>query len=131
MGMDARPRALRLRLWWYRWRPCRVTRGLWPGRNLLWRGSDRAETALVMVLAAAFGAGAPVIVLELGGRPTGPVLSVFGIQLLAGVLLGVGFVARRLLDRWRLRGWEAEWAVIGPHWARRRGGSAGDERARP
>ena len=37
----------------------RVLRGLWPDRNPLRRGSDRAETAVLGVLLAAFLAGAP------------------------------------------------------------------------
>lgn len=131
MEKHARPRALRRRTGWYGKAPFRVARGLWPGRNLLRRRSDRAETALVLVLLAVFGLAAPLIALELDGRFAGPLLSVLGVQALAGTLLGVWFAARRFLDRRRLRGWEAEWAVTGPRWARRQGGSAGDERARP
>ena len=37
----------------------RVLRGLWPDRNPLRRGSDRAETAVLGMLLAAFLAGAP------------------------------------------------------------------------
>jgi hypothetical protein len=85
----------------------------------------------VLVLLAVLGLAAPLIALELDGRFAGPLLSVLGVQALAGALLGVWFAARRFLDRRRLRGWEAEWAVTGPRWARRRGGPAGDERARP
>jgi hypothetical protein len=127
----ARPRALKRRTIWYGWAPGRVARGLWPGRNLLRRGSDRAETALAAGLLAVFGVAAPLVATGLDGRFAGPLLSVAGVQLLAGVLLGVWFGARRLLDRRRLRGWEAEWAVFGPRWTRKRGGPAGDERARP
>lgn len=35
------------------------------------------------------------------------------------VLLCVADVARWLLDRRRLAGWEAEWAAVGPRWTRR------------
>lgn len=131
MARYAGPRAPKRRTVWYRLAPCRVARGLWPGRNLLRRGTDRAETALALCLLAVFGAAGPLVALELDGRFAGPLLSVFGVQLLAGALLGVWFAARRLLDRRRLRGWEAEWAVFGPRWTRKRGGPAGDERARP
>jgi hypothetical protein len=128
---DARPRALKRPPIWYRLAPCRVARGLWPGRSLLRRGTDRAETALTASLLAVFGAAAPLVALELDGRFAGPLLSVFGVQLMAGALLGMWFAARRLLERRRLRGWEAEWAMFGPRWTRKQGGSAGDGRARP
>ncbi len=38
----------------------RLVRGRWPDRNPLRRGSDRAETAMVAVLLAAFLVGAPL-----------------------------------------------------------------------
>lgn len=41
-------------------------RGLWPDRNLLRRGSDRAEAALIAALLVAFLAGAPLAVLLTG-----------------------------------------------------------------
>ena len=49
-GNHASPRSTRLG---------RVLRGLWPDRNPLRRGSDRAETAVLGMLLAAFLAGAP------------------------------------------------------------------------
>ena len=36
------------------------------------------------------------------------------------VLLAAGVLARRGLDRRRLRAWEAEWRAIGPLWSRHR-----------
>lgn len=52
-----------------RWRACwlaRVLRGLWIDRNPLRRGSDRAETAIVVGLLAAFLASAPLAAVAAG-----------------------------------------------------------------
>lgn len=66
------------------------------------------------------------------GRVTGPPLRgaeltrrVAGAEVLAPLALGVvllmvGFVVRWLLNRRRLRDWEAGWASIGPRWSRHR-----------
>ena len=41
--------------------------------------------------------------------------------LVSGLLvLGAAGLARRMLDRWRLRAWEAEWRTSGPLWSRHR-----------
>jgi hypothetical protein len=45
------------------------------------------------------------------------VLSVAG---LAAALGGLGLLARRLLDRWRLADWDVSWAVTGPQWTGKR-----------
>jgi hypothetical protein len=37
------------------------------------------------------------------------------------LLLAAGMLARRALDRRRLRAWEAEWRASGPQWSGRRG----------
>jgi hypothetical protein len=42
------------------------------------------------------------------------------ILILATVLGAVGLVARKLLDRRRLRAWQAEWTEVGPRWSRYR-----------
>jgi hypothetical protein len=39
---------------------------------------------------------------------------------LAAVLATVGWLVRRLLDRRRLSGWDAEWLANGPRWSPRR-----------
>jgi hypothetical protein len=38
--------------------------------------------------------------------------------LLALVLAGLSWLARRILDRRKLAGWESEWLVVGPRWSR-------------
>ena len=47
-------------------RPVRVVRGLWPDRNPLRRGLDRAETAIIAGLAVVFLAAAPVTAVTAG-----------------------------------------------------------------
>ena len=39
---------------------------------------------------------------------------------LAAVLIAVGWLVRRSLDRRRLSGWDAEWLANGPRWSPRR-----------
>lgn len=75
------------------------------------------------------GATVPVWV-NRSGRPTGPPLlhaqlmkRVIGAEVLAPaglavVLLCAGVLARWLLDRRRIAGWETGWASIGPRWTR-------------
>jgi hypothetical protein len=36
------------------------------------------------------------------------------------LLLAASVIVRRMLDRWRLRAWEAEWRASGPLWSGRR-----------
>jgi len=48
-------------------------------------------------------------------------LAVMATLMLSGLsLLAAGGLARRMLDRRRLRGWEAEWRTRGPLWSGRR-----------
>jgi hypothetical protein len=47
-------------------RPARVARGLWPDRNPLRRGLDRAEAAIVAGLAVAFLVAAPITAVAAG-----------------------------------------------------------------
>jgi hypothetical protein len=39
--------------------------------------------------------------------------------ILAVILLGVGWLIRRLLDRRRLAGWASEWSAVEPLWTKR------------
>lgn len=39
---------------------------------------------------------------------------------LAAVLIAVGWLVRRSLDRRRLSGWDSEWLANGPRWSPRR-----------
>ena len=39
---------------------------------------------------------------------------------LALLLLGLAWLVRRVMDRRRLAAWEADWALTGPRWTRRR-----------
>jgi hypothetical protein len=50
------------------------------------------------------------------------VVAVTATLLVSGLLLvAAGALARRMLDRRRLRAWEAEWRTSGPLWSRHRG----------
>lgn len=56
--------------------------------------------------------GRPVTLLRVVGAVTcAPIL-------LAALLLGIGYVSRRVLDWRRLAGWEADWDSVGPRWTR-------------
>jgi hypothetical protein len=37
---------------------------------------------------------------------------------LAAMLAGLAWLARRVLDRRRLAGWETAWLAVGPRWSR-------------
>jgi hypothetical protein len=66
------------------------------------------------------------------GRPTGPPLARSGLVNrvvsaemlapvgLAALLFGVGVLVRLIMDRRRLAGWEARWALVGPRWTKHR-----------
>jgi len=44
---------------------------------------------------------------------------ILALALLAAVILGLAWGARRLLVRRRLAAWEAAWTSVGPQWTRR------------
>jgi hypothetical protein len=46
------------------------------------------------------------------------VAAIMATAALGGVLLCLVWAGRRVLDRRRLAGWEAEWAIVGPQWAK-------------
>jgi hypothetical protein len=43
----------------------------------------------------------------------------FAVIVLAGLLAGIGLLARKGLDRRRMAAWDAEWRVTGPRWTTR------------
>jgi hypothetical protein len=47
------------------------------------------------------------------------VAAIIATTALGAVLSCLAWAGRRVLDRRRLAGWEAEWAIVGPQWAKR------------
>ncbi len=98
-----------------------------------WIGPDGKDQIGQIPVKAGSWAGRTVQVwVDTLGRPTGPPLppSVLAERVasaktlapatLALLLLGLGWLVRRVMDRRRLAAWEADWALTGPRWTRRR-----------
>jgi hypothetical protein len=98
-----------------------------------WMGPDGRDRIGQIPVKAGTWAGRTVEVwVDRLGRPTGPPLpgSVLAERVtsaralapaaLAALLLVLAWLIRRLMDRRRLAGWEADWARTGPRWTRRR-----------
>ena len=98
-----------------------------------WMGPDGKDRIGQIPVKAGTWAGRTVRVwVDTLGRPTGPPLpsSVLAERVtsaktlapaaLALLLLGLAWLVRRVMDRRRLAAWEADWALTGPRWTRRR-----------
>jgi hypothetical protein len=98
-----------------------------------WMGPDGKDQIGQIPVKAGSWAGRTVQVwVDTLGRPTGPPLpaSVLAERVtsaktlapatLALLLLGLGWLVRRVMNRRRLAAWEADWALTGPRWTRRR-----------
>jgi hypothetical protein len=97
-----------------------------------WRAPDgRTRTGQILVSRGlAAGRTVPLWV-DTAGSPTGPPPShravlTHEIAVAAGAAAALGIVlvclawaGRQVLDRRRLAGWEADWAAVGPQWAKR------------
>jgi hypothetical protein len=80
-------------------------------------GASAGDTVRIWVNASGAPAGHPLGREQLLLRVTA-VVALAVIALALGVL-GLAHVARLLLDRNRLKQWEAGWACVGPQWTRR------------
>ena len=108
------------------WNPAVMTLARWIGPD----GKDRI--AQIPVKAGTWAGREVRVWVDTLGRPTGPPLpaSVLAERVtsaktlapatLALLLLGLGWLVRRVMDRRRLAAWEADWALTGPRWTRRR-----------
>ena len=98
-----------------------------------WRAPDGpVRTGELLVTADVAAGHSTRIWVDRTGRLTSPPLSAdqmtgraqlaAGVAVggLAGVLVTVGWLVRRFLDRRRLSGWDAEWLANGPRWSPRR-----------
>jgi hypothetical protein len=98
-----------------------------------WAGpGGRYLTGKVPVLPGTRAGRTGAVWVNSSGRPTGPPLARSGLVNrvvssemlapvgLAAVLFGVGVVVRLIMDRRRLAGWEARWALVGPRWTKHR-----------
>jgi hypothetical protein len=103
-----------------------------PSARARWTGPDRVPRTGPIPAGPADTAGTWLQVwVDDRGALTGPpsrrrpvadaVQAAAGVVLaLAAALLAVGMAARRLLDRRRMRAWQAEWMEVGPRWSRYR-----------
>jgi hypothetical protein len=98
-----------------------------------WTAPDGTRRTGKITAATGTAKGAAVrIWTDRSGRQTGPplepaqvadraalagALAVFGI---ASLLMAIGALVHRALDRRRLAAWDAEWDVAGPHWTNHR-----------
>jgi hypothetical protein len=98
-----------------------------------WMGPDgRDQIGQIPVKAGTWAGRTVELWVDRLGRPTGPPLpgSVLAERVtsakalapaaLAALLLVLAWLVRRLMDRRRLAAWEADWALTGPRWTRRR-----------
>jgi hypothetical protein len=98
-----------------------------------WIGPDGRDRIGQVPVRAGTWAGRTVRVwVDHLGRPTGPPLpaavlaervtsaKALAPAVLAVLLLGLAGLVRWVMDRRRLAGWEADWALTGPRWTRRR-----------
>ena len=98
-----------------------------------WAGPDGAARTGEILTAAGTRAGQPVRVwVNAAGRLTGPPLSAsqLGMRVIAAAaltpavlgmtLLGIGWLARSVLNRRKLAAWESDWALFEPQWSRHR-----------
>jgi hypothetical protein len=114
-----------------------VLTGYWSGSGFAvegrWRAPDGpVRTGELFVTADALAARSARIWVDRTGRLTGPPLSRdqmtgradlaagAAVGSLAAVLIAVGWLVRRSLDRRRLSGWDSEWLANGPRWSPRR-----------
>jgi hypothetical protein len=96
-----------------------------------WTFPDRGTREGLIPAAAGMPSGSRVrIWVDASGRwaglPLSPQTALFRVAgavvtapaVLAAVLLGIGYLSRRVLDWRRLAGWEADWNSVGPRWTR-------------
>ncbi len=80
-------------------------------------GSLAGSRALVWVGRSGPVAGVPLAQDQITARVVAA--GILALALLAAVILGLAWGARRLLVRRRLAAWEADWTSVGPQWTRR------------
>jgi hypothetical protein len=98
-----------------------------------WTAPDGAQRTGAIEVPGGSRLGSPITIwTDSAGRPVaGPlqggqivaqaVFAVAGaVAALAALLTVVAVAVRRVLDARRLRGWEAGWTMVGPHWTERR-----------
>jgi hypothetical protein len=81
-------------------------------------GTPARSTVMVWVNRAGQLTDPPLQHSQVTGRAD--IMRVLAVTTLAIVLIMVGWVARRTLDRRRLAAWDTEWLVTGPRWSSRR-----------
>jgi hypothetical protein len=98
-----------------------------------WKAPDgQVRTGLLYVIGGARAGGTFIVWTDRAGQLTSPPLQksqiatradldeALAVAALAIVLLAVGGLAHRALDRYRLAAWGADWLATGPRWSPRR-----------
>jgi hypothetical protein len=81
-------------------------------------GTDKGDTMTIWTDRSGVQTGPPLEPPQVADRAVlAGTLTVFGI---ASLLMTIGVLIHRALDRRRLAAWDAEWDVAGPHWTNQR-----------
>jgi hypothetical protein len=104
---------------WTTWTPARWTSGGRPHVGLIpaVSGTSADTTVSVWLDRAGHVRTPPLTAVQVRDRAT--LAALVALVALAAVLACLAPVARRLLNRRRLAGWETAWLSVGPHWSRR------------
>ena len=86
------------------------------GEILAPAGLASGQSVRIWVNASGWQTGPPLAARQLAARVIG--VAVLVPMLLAVALLGIGWLARWLLNRRRLADWEAAWTFVEPQWSR-------------
>jgi hypothetical protein len=86
------------------------------GEILAPAGLASGQSVRIWVNASGWQTGPPLAARQLTARVIG--MAVLVPVLLAVALLGIGWLARWLLNRRRLADWEAAWTLVEPQWSR-------------
>jgi uncharacterized membrane protein YhaH (DUF805 family) len=102
---------------WLTWTRARWTSGglTHVGQILATSGTSAGTTVRVWLNRAGAVQGPPLT--ATGARQRIVVAVSFVLAALAVLLISLALAVRRLLDRRRLRSWEADWLLVGPQWS--------------
>ena len=103
---------------WLVWAPARWTADGWPRAGDVPAPAGTSEDAVVSVWLNRAGQVQAPPLTPGGARDRIVAAALFALAGLAALLMVLAMLARWLLDRRRLAGWEAAWRSAGPQWSR-------------